>query len=454
MNSIKVLLLNPPCVDIITTELSAFISKNLGTLPPLGLLSLASSLRRYRNEVELKFLDSLEAKMNYSRLSCYIKNYQPDLVGILTITHNILTISKTVKMIKEVSPQTHVNLGGPHVTLFPQEALGLDGVDSITVGDGEEAFVKLVLNLKRKGNLDKIDGVYFKNHLPLEYVPAIIDDLDKLEFPARDLMLGKEYSYRLSGKRKIATLVSSRGCPFSCSFCFASNFKFRKRSVSNVLKEIDVCIKLGFKEVYFVDDTFNSDIQWVRELISGIRSREVCWSFRGRVSGLTEELVKNIKESNCIRIHFGVEASNNEGLNLLNKQIRVEDITKAFRLCRKYGIETVAYFLIGSPHEKSREQVLDTINFALKLNPDYCMFNILTLYPKTLLHSQAVNKGIISSDYWQKFILNPYRGFKLPFWTENFGRKELLQLVKLACWKFYFRLNIIKKGAKLLWGKS
>lgn len=439
MSSIKVLLLNPPCEDMIKTELPSFINKNLGRLPHLGLLYLVSALRKYNDEIKVKLLDSLEAKMNLNRLLSYIKNYQPDLVGIFTITHNILTVLKIVKAIKKIFPQIHINLGGPHVTLFPQQTLKLEGVDSITVGDGEEAFVKLALKLKRKENLDKIEGVYFKNQNYSNFRPAIIDDLDKLEFPARDLILGKKYSYRLSGRRKITTLVSSRGCPFNCSFCLMPNFKFRKRSLKGVLEEIDVCIKLGFEEVYFVDDTFNTDIGWVREFIAGIKSRNICWSFRGRVNGLTEELVKDLRESNCIRIHFGVEASNNQGLNLLNKQIKIEDITNAFKLCRKYGIETVAYFLIGSPHEKSREQVLDTINFALKLNPDYCMFNILAIYPKTDLYVQAIKKKILSPGYWEKFIRSPESSFKLPFWEEIFNREELFKLLKEAYRRFYFR---------------
>ncbi|MDP8234619.1 MAG: radical SAM protein [Candidatus Saelkia tenebricola] len=454
MKRVKVLLLNPPCEDMITTELPLLINKNLGNLPQLGLLYLVSSLKRHSDEIELKFLDSLEAKINYKRLSRYVKSYKPDIVGILAITHNILTVSKVVKIIKKISLHTHVNLGGPHVTLFPQEALGLNGVDSITVGDGEEAFTELVLDFKRKENLNEIKGVYFKNKNPVEYAPAVIDDLDKIEFPARDLMLGKKYSYRLSGKRRIATMVSSRGCPFHCSFCLVPNFKFRKRSVDNVLKEIDACIRLGFEEIYFVDDTFNTDIQWVQEFISQIKSCNISWSFRGRVNVVTDALVRDLRESGCVRIHFGVEASSDKGLDSLNKNANIEDITNAFKLCKKHGIETVAYFLIGTPYEKSKVQVLDTIDFALKLDPDYCMFNILAIYPKTKLYFDAVDKKIIPSKYWQDFITYPSKDFKLPFWEENLSRKELQQLVRLAYKRFYFRIAIIKKGLRLFWKRN
>jgi radical SAM superfamily enzyme YgiQ (UPF0313 family) len=440
----KILLMNPPVCEMLETELPLFINKNLGILPHLGLLYLISSFRKYK--IKVNFLDCLERRMSYFKLFSYIKDYQPDFVGIMTITHNILTVLKVIEIIKEASPKTHINLGGPHVTLFPYETLKLNGADSITVGDGEIVLPEFIL-----GN--RLKGIYLKDDINQDLKPAVINDLDILDFPTRDLLLYKKYSYVLSGKRKVATMISSRGCPFNCSFCLVPNFKFRRRSVENVIAEVDYCIKLGYQEIYFVDDTFNSNIDWLKEFCKQIKKRDILWSFRGRINNLDEELIRELKESKCIRIHFGIETSSEEGLKLLRKNIKMEEIEKVIKLCKKYKIETCTYFLIGCPHEKKVEQIWETINFAIKLNPDYCLFNILTIYPKTELYKLAIGKNILDENYWQRFIKNPYKDFQLPFWEENIKREELLKLLKKAYFKFYFSPGMVYKIFKSLWRK-
>ena len=126
----------------------------------------------------------------------------------------------------------------------------------------------------------------------------------------------------------------------------------------------------------------------------------------------------------------------------------IEEIERVFALCKKYRIETVGYFLIGSPDERRKKDVLNTINFALKLNPDYSMFNILIVYPKTALFSKALKDGIIESAYWQKYISAPYRGFQLPFWSENLNRRQLTGLLNYAYRRFYFRPGFILRKLK------
>ena len=444
MKSTKVLLLNPPINDIIETELPPYISRGSGNLPPLGLLYLVSALRKQKN-VNVVFLDASEKKLSYEQLIVKIKEINPDIVGITTITHNLVSVVKTVKIIKSISPRIHINLGGPHVTLFANQSFLLPEIDSITLGDGERSFSLFILG-------EKPPGIYLRGEEISS--PDIIEEIDHLEFPARDLVLKNKYRYVLAGKRKVATMISSRGCPFNCNFCLVSNFKYRRRSVSNVLKEIDLCIKQGFEEIYFVDDTFNADREWLLDFCSEIKKRDILWSCRARVANMDEDLIAELSKSNCIRIHFGVETPFQEGLNFFRKGITKKDIEKVFKWCQKYKIQTVAYFLIGTPVEKNREQVLETINFAIKLNPEYCLFNILAIYPKTDLYSQALEGKILNENCWEEFMRFPYKGFKIPFWEEFLKRKELLQLLKLAYFKFYFRPSRAYKIFKTLWKKE
>ncbi|MDD5614365.1 MAG: radical SAM protein [Candidatus Omnitrophica bacterium] len=449
MNCVKVLLIDPPVTDLIRTELPLSINKNLGHTCNLGLLYILSALRKTDKSISANFLDCRTFKAEYPRVALEVKKHNPDIVGIFSVTHNIISVLNLAGAIKEILPNTHINLGGPHPTLFPKQSLKYPGVDSITVGDGERSFPDLALNFKNPRS-HSAKGIYFKDSDSERFYPDFIDNLDELDYPARDLILNKRYNYRLSRRRRVATMVSSRGCPHFCTFCLVPNIKYRKRSVGSVLSEIDQCLKMGFEEIYFVDDTFNSDINWLRDFISEIKKRNILWSCRARVDGLNDDLVKEMKSSHCIRIHFGVETSTDEGLKILGKDTTIDTIKRVFSFCRKHRVETVGYFLVGSPAEKTKQDILKTIDFAVRLNPDYAMFNILALYPKTGLYRRALEKNIITNSLWEGFIENPYRDFELPFWQEYFSRKQLYGFLKYAYFNFYLRPSGIKNIVKIL----
>ena len=153
------------------------------------------------------------------------------------------------------------------------------------------------------------------------------------------------------------------------------------------------------------------------------------------------------RRAGCRMISFGVETGSDEGLKVLKKGCNVEKIQNAFRWCRELGIISVADFMIGLPHERSEQDVLDNIQFLIDLDPDYAQFNIMPLYPHTEAYDQAVAKGLIQDGRWQQFALNPTHDFRVDHWEEHIPMSKLVELHKLAYKKFYIRSRYIYRSA-------
>ncbi|GAJ08370.1 unnamed protein product, partial [marine sediment metagenome] len=147
----------------------------------------------------------------------------------------------------------------------------------------------------------------------------------------------------------------------------------------------------------------------------------------------------------CERIHYGVEAGTDRILKVLKKGITLEQVREAFRLTRKAGISTLAYFMIGSPRE-TKEDISKTIKLAKELNPDFAHITVTTPFPATELYSQGLKEGIISYDYWREFAQNPKKDFQTIYWEKILSRKELFELLNYAYKSFYSRPGYIVKA--------
>jgi radical SAM superfamily enzyme YgiQ (UPF0313 family) len=217
------------------------------------------------------------------------------------------------------------------------------------------------------------------------------------------------------------------------------------RSAKNIVKEIEQCSTMGVKEIFFFDDNFSANPKRVVEICDELirKDLKVIWSFRGRVNTTGEEMLKKCKEAGCHRIHFGVETGTDEGLKRLKKDINVEMIKKAFKVCKKVGITSVANFIIGLPWE-TKEDMLHTIKFANEIDPDYAEFAILTPFPNTELYEESIKKGMFG-DFWREFAKNPVPDFDLKTCNEHYSREELFKILDLCLKKFYFRPKRIMK---------
>lgn len=445
----KILLINPPIFNRIDPSLPEILLEKEDPMPPLGLMYLASYIRKNAN-YQIEILDCQIEKYDYTDLGNKIQETKPNVVGITTMTFTLLDVVETAKTIKKINPNIKTVLGGPHIHIYPEETINLPNIDYLVLDEGEKAFKELLDNLNHPENLEKIKGLVFKKNGKIINTgpPERIENLDSLPFPARDLVPYKKYESMLATKSSVTTMFTSRGCPYKCLFCDRPHLgkNFRARSAKSVVDEMEECLKMGIKEIFIYDDTFGVDRQRVLDICSEIKKRnlDIVWDIRTRVNTVDEEVLKALKTAGCQRIHYGVEAGTTKILTVLRKGITLEMAEKALKLTKKIGIQTLAYFMIGSPTE-TKEDILQTIKFMKKLNPDYAHITITTPYPATDLYRMGLEQKVLPYDYWREFAKNPNPDFRPMFWEKELSKKELFSLMKKAYRSFYSRPSYILK---------
>lgn len=443
----KIIFINPPLDHILTTNIPEVVEEGKGVIPPLGILYVAAYLKEHSAH-EIKILDLQLENKNDEELRKYLLVEKPDLVGLTAITFMMIDTIILIKLINNLLPDTKIILGGPHVNIYPEETLQIEGVDFIVLGEGELPCLDLINNLHSPEKLKNIGGLVFKDSDKIINTGQreLLQDLDQLPHPVRELTEYKKYYSALAMENPVTSMFTSRGCPYRCIFCDRPHLGkiFRARSAKNVVEEIVEIKNLGIREIFIYDDTFTVDRQRVvnicQELIN--RKIKINWDIRARVNTVDEELLKLMKKAGCSRIHYGVEAGTDEILNNLRKGITVEMVKQAFKLTHWVGIETAAYFMIGNPGEKL-EDIKKSIKLAKELKPDYVHFSVLTPFPATELYFLGLQKGLIRTDVWAEFAKNPQENFVPPAWEENFNREELIKILKMAYRAFYFRPSYI-----------
>jgi len=434
---------------MITTNVPTIVEGEKGFYPPLGLMYVAAYAEKYTDH-EIEIFDTQVENLSYAEIETRIREIKPDVVGIQTITFSLIDALTTAEIVKKIDETIHVNLGGPHVGIYPLETIKRNYIDSLVLGEGEITFTQLINNIEDKEKLRGIKGLVFKDKGEIINTGQsdFIDNLDDIPFPARHLTPYKKYYSLLAKRSPVTTMFTSRGCPYNCLFCDRPSMgkKFRARSAENVVDEFEECYKMGIKEIFIYDDTFTIDRQRVIDICDKIleRNLDIGWDIRARVNTVDEELLQKLKAAGCERIHYGVEAGTPEILKVLRKGITLEQAQKAFKMTKDIGIDSLAYFMIGSPGE-TREQIMETIKFAGNLNPDYVHFSLTTPFPATDLYKQGLNTGIFTNDYWSDFASNPTKDFIPPLWEGELNRDELVALLKKSYKNFYLRPNYIMK---------
>lgn len=445
----KVLLINPPDFHMIKTNFPDELEgeEKSGYNPPLGLLYVASYALTHTN-FEIEILDAQVEELTYADIKSEIIRRSPNLVGIQTMTFTLIDVMKVARIIKEVDPQTFVVLGGPHVNIYPEETVRQKEIDFLVLGEGELPFTELLIGLNRGSDLSLIKGIVFKQDGKIIYTGSrsLIDNLDILPHPARNMIPIQKYWSVLARSNPITTIMTSRGCPYKCIFCDRPHLgkKFRFRSARNVVEEMEECVQMGIKEFILYDDTFTVNRQRVFDICSEIKSRklDIYWDVRARVNLVDLEMMKKMKAAGCDRIHFGVESGNNTILKVLKKDITLDQVQRAFQAARKIGLTTLAYFMLGNPSE-TKEEILETIRFARKIMPDFVHISLTTPFPATELYKLGLERGIIKKDYWKEFAEDPRPDFLPPLWEENLNRDELFEILRRAYKEFYFRPTYI-----------
>lgn len=464
----KILILNPPAENTVIENPDEagdeFLeSDDFGDFPPLGALYVLSHCEKHTNGHEFFFHDCVGERITHKDLPQIISDIRPDVVGITSFTISLVDICMAAQTIRAIVPDVHLCLGGHHPIAYPFEAAHLPQFDSIVVGEGEVAFMELINALEKNDNFDHITGVYtaqsiekFRNKtyrdkrfLARVQVPSgYVEEIDTITIPDRKYIRHIKYQNILGVTDNLATILSSRGCPYQCTFCDVPIKSYRQRDVDLVLDEVEECMRLGYTEFRFYDDLFNINEEKIIEFCDAVERRNMkfTWDFRGRVNGVTLHSLERAKKIGLRMIAFGVETGTDEGLEHLKKATTTEKIKDAFRWCRQLGILTVADYMLGLPTECDPQDVMNNVDFLIKLDPDYAQFSILTLYPNTQIYDEAVAEGLIKPERWQEWARNPKPGFIVDHWDQHMSHSKISELQKKAYKRFYFRPKYILRS--------
>ncbi len=436
------MLIQPPYRDTVRTMLSHMDDKGtaIGAKAPLGLLYIAAYLKSAGFE-EVQVLDAQAGGLDYQECLRRAEDYAPRIVGISAWTDWWYSAWKLGRMIKDKIGAFLV-YGGPHPGIYPRETLEASGADAVVLGDGEVPFAEFCRQVQNN-DFRETDGLLFKNgsRQPSAYCHS---RLDELPIPDRAMLNLKDYTSVIGKARFGATMITSRGCPFHCSFCKLSFQPVNFRSAGNVVEEFRRIRDLGIREVEIYDDTFTWSRSRVLEICSTL-SREktgIAWSVRDRVSSADEALLEAMKEAGCNRIHYGIESGVQEVLDRIQKKITVEQAERAVRLAKNKGFIVLTYFMMGLPGE-TRRQIEQTIDFARRLDADYAEFSITIPYPGTAVYLEALKKKTIAADFWREFALRPVPGFRIPQLSSELPVDELVSLRNEAVRRYYFRPRFV-----------
>ncbi len=439
----NIALVFPPKLHKGHTGLPNIMDKGeISKVPPLGLMYLAGFLQEHTSH-DVHILECQIDDLSYEEIKKRLEDFSPDVVGIYSSISLIYDAVQVARLAKEANPDVHVCLGGPHLDAYPVETLGIPYVDSVVIGEGERSFTELVACLDKTRPLDNVEGIFFKrNGSIVKNKPRGSEkDLNSIPFPARNLIDNNKYYYSVDTAVTSTSMMTTRGCPAQCIYCAKMSTAYRKRSPKDVVDEMEDVAKLGISHINMWDDTFNIDKKRVIQICDEIleRNLDISWTIRSRIPQVDRRQLEKLKEAGCNRIVYGIEAGTDRINNgILKRGIKIENAIECFQLTKEVGIPMAANFLIGAP-EETREEIMETIRLAIKLDPEFAQFSILTPYPNSPFYTMALQEGVFSSDYLREYAKNPTEDLAFKVWDKVLAEEELRGLLEHAYKSFYFR---------------
>jgi anaerobic magnesium-protoporphyrin IX monomethyl ester cyclase len=406
--------------------------------------------------VSIKIIDAAAHILSVSETADRVISYAPSVVGI-TVTTMVAGIAKAIaRRIKEALPNTRIIAGGPHISGAGQDCLSqLNAFDVMVTGEGEQTFVELLEVFKDGGELADIAGVIFRDakeeiHQTVER--KRFDDLDLLPFPAWDLLdeFPAVYATNIffSPQGPAASLITSRGCPFSCTFCDQSTFGHQYRAASaeyvySMVKSLHENYKIRY--IIFCDDNFTINRQRVLEICCLLErfAPSVSWSCDANVMTVDRQMLLAMKRAGCWSISYGLETGSSEVLKSLNKDITLERARDVISETRDAGIYAKGLFIMGTPAE-SLNTIKETQDFIADIPLSNINISKFTPYPGTELSKQVPSS--LKADYERLNGMN----FIVP--SKYLTIQQLEEQYTLTIYKFYRTIGACKFHLPIIFG--
>ena len=424
--------------------------KSIAAFPPLSVLYLASVLEK--TGVEVSVLDQPSMGLTVDDTVRWVERENPDVLGFSTLTSSGQTAALISDKVKKNNPYITTIFGNHHATFSTERILRkYHSVDIIVRGEGEKTIVELANSLKAGKDIKDVRGIGFRRKDRIITTPdqQLIKDLDSLPFPDRQL-IDAEYHCVIGGAnvapKKFTSIVTSRGCIYSCRFCSCSEIaknRWRPRSAKNTLEELSFLASEGYRQLIFVDDAFTLNPKRVMEICRGIKEEKLDleWICEGRVDNCSHTLIREMVQAGCKVLYFGIENANQRILNYYDKKTTPAQAATAVKTAKKALMDVVVgSFIIGAPDE-TREEILNTIEFAHRIPVDIPQFNILGAHPGNDIWKEFVAKGYLDPErFWEKGVavcdVYPYA---------KVSRDEIMQIIHSAFVQHICRPSFLAK---------
>jgi anaerobic magnesium-protoporphyrin IX monomethyl ester cyclase len=417
---------------------------------PFYLAYSASLLRE--NGFDVRLIDAIALGIDENEYLARVVEFKPDLIIQETSTPSINTDLEIAKKVYDSGTCKNIAFSGPHVSIYHDNFLQChSNVSFLLLSEYEMSALDLALTLDGSKPLDNVKGLIFKKEDKIcqNKTRELLDDLDILPFPARDLLPMTNYrDYFCDMPQPTAQIWASRGCPFGCIFCLwpevmYNSRRYRVRNPVMVADEMEL-IEKQYKpgSIFFDDDTFNIGKDRMLRLSSEIRARHIKtpWAVMARPDTSDEETLNALKIAGLRAIKYGIESGDQEILNKSGKSLKLEKAEETINITKKLGIKIHLTFTVGLVDE-TEQSARKTLAFALRMNPDSAQFSICTPFPGTKYFDYAAQKKYIDFKDFSDFD----GAGKAVIRTEFLSSRDLekILLMMQAAWRKHKLIRII-----------
>lgn len=415
--------------------------------PPMGIAYLAAVLRQ--NDLLVDVIDASKYQ-SFDEFEYELKELRPDILGISVLSVYYEKALQAARIAKRALPNIITVFGGAHPTIFPEKSLSNLEVDIVVFGEGEDKLLDLVTTLNNGGDLSNVRGIFYKSRGEIIKTEEAdyIEDMDRLPFPARDLLPMNEYLWlppTLPLPYPSTSIMASRGCFGNCIYCQPTlrklyGRKIRYRSPKNVVDEV-VHLQDTYKlrGLLFVDDEPTWNNEWMLDFCEEMINRQVKikWICASRVDTIDQNVIRMMKRAECIGIIFGVETGSQKILNYFRKGTKVEQVRRVFDMCVDEGIIARANIMIGAPNE-TLEDVQQTISMIENVKPDLIAISVTTPIVGTDLFTVAKNENLLN-----EIDMSGYNRLNISTMQRTLSDQEIKELIKAAV--STYRKTLIKE---------
>ncbi len=379
----------------------------------LGMAYLHSSIRQAGYDIHTENYNNIPEHIALKSIRGILDEEKPEYLLIQMFTMTRVSSYRVIKLAKKLNPNIKIIVGGVHASVLYRQLVENFPIDYVVIGEGELAIIELLDALENgkptsdiKGLaytlIDKGEGLLPVRQTVVTEMRELNKKLDDLPFPAHELFVTQ--------KSKIANIITTRGCPFLCSFCCLhtiSKRKFRKRSIESVVDEVEYILDTfaGVEFIQIADDTFALDMKRAKELCREIIRRGIKVKFwcSTRFKPADTELFELMVEAGFTDIGFGLESGSPKMLKNIHKSISQEDVLETFGLLKDLPITPTTFLMVGFP-EECDETVQETVNLVKKLKSikSYNLSGVapLWVYPDTEVYDKMKEAGKIDDNYW------------------------------------------------------